>query len=470
VTVDPTGRFVYVANFDSNNVSTFAINPTSGVLSSLGATAAGTQPQGALVDPSGHFLYVANTGSDDVSSYAIHPDTGVLTALATVSGRSGAALALANGAAPVTYTPTFAYVANTNGGNTTGSVSAFGINAGTGALSAVSGSPFASGWNTQGLALGLSPFHPDYGPYLYVANYNPTLTGFKLAADGALSQLNGSPYAAPTGHYAYGSVVDPTGRFVYYANYNNGGPGSVSGYSLDALDGHLVPMSGSPFAAGNGTTVLTIDPTGRFVYAVNAFSNTVSAYAIDALYGGLTRLDADAATSGVQDFPTGPAPYRVAVHPLGGFLYVTNDNNSTVSIFTIASTTGALTRLDADANTAGVQDFPVTRASAVAIHPSGRYVYFTQSGGFNRVLVYAINGTTGVMTATGTSQSTGSNPVAITIDAAGSYAYVTNAGSNNVSVYQIDLASGALTAVAGSPFPISGATGPAAVITHGTVQ
>jgi len=74
------------------------------------------------------------------------------------------------------------------------------------------------------------------------------------------------------------------------------------------------------------------------------------------------------------------------------------------------------------------------------------------------------------MTATGTSQSTGSNPVAITIDAAGSYAYVTNAGSNNVSVYQIDLASGALTAVAGSPFPISGATGPAAVITHGTVQ
>lgn len=470
VTVDPTGRFAYVANFDSNNVSAFAINPTSGALSSLGVSAAGTQPQSALVDPSGHFLYIANTGSDDVSSYAIHPDTGALTALGMVSGRSGASLALANGATPVTYTPTFAYVANSNGGNATGSVSAFGINAGTGALSALSGSPIPSGWNTQGLALGLSPYHPDYGPYLYVANYNPTLTGFKMATDGALSLLAGSPYAAATGQSAFASVVDPTGRFVYYANYNNAGPGSVSGYRLDALDGHLVPMPGSPFAAGNGTSAITIDPSGRFIYAVNSYSNTVSAYAIDRIYGGLTRLDADASTAGIQDFPSGPSPYRVAAHPSGKFLYVTNDNNSTVSIFAIASTTGALTRIDADAGTAGVQDFPVTRASAVAIHPSGRYIYFTQIGNINRVLVYTIDGSTGLMTSTGTFQPTGTNPVDISIDAAGSYAYVSNRGSNDVSVYQIDPATGALTAVAGSPFPMAGATGPVAVITHGTAQ
>ncbi|GEM_PF-1046417 len=470
VTVDPSSRFAYVANYTSNNVSAFAIDGTSGALSSLGTSPAGTHPQSAQVDASGRFLYVANTGSNDLSTYSIHPVTGALTALTTVSGRGGTSLALANGASPLTYVPTFAYVANTNGGNTTGSVSAFGINAGTGALSALSGSPFASGWNTQSLALGLSPFHPDYGPYLYVANYNPTLSGFKVAADGRLTQLSGFPYAAPTGQYASASVVDPTGRFVYFANYNNAGPGSVTGYRLDALDGHLVPMPGSPFAAGNGTTALTIDPSGRFVYAVNAYSNSVSAYVIDPLVGGLTRLDADAATSGVQDFATGPSPYRVAAHPSGGFLYVTNDNNSTVTIFAIATTTGALTRLDADASLAGVQDFPVSRASAVAIHPSGRYIYFTQIGGLNRVVAYTIDGATGLMTATGDVQATGANPVAMTIEASGSYAYVTNGAGNSVSVYRIDPATGALTAVVGSPFSITGATSPAAVITHGTVQ
>jgi 6-phosphogluconolactonase (cycloisomerase 2 family) len=196
----------------------------------------------------------------------------------------------------------------------------------------------------------------------------------------------------------------------------------------------------------------------------------VSAYAIDAIYGGLTRLDADASTAGIQDFATGPSPYRVAVHPSGGFLYVTNDNNSTVSLFTIASTTGALTRMDADTATSGVQDYPIARASAVAIHPSGRYIYFTQIGGLNRVLAFTIDGSTGAMTPLGTFQPTGTNPVAITLDAAGSYAYVTNAGSNNVSVFQIDLTTGALTAVTGSPFPITGATSPSAVITCGTIR
>ena len=127
---------------------------------------------------------------------------------------------------------------------------------------------------------------------------------------------------------------------------------------------------------------------------------------------------------------------------------------------------------DVDFNTslAGVQDFPVSRASAVAIHPSGRYIYFTQIGGLNRVVAYTIDGATGLMTATGDVQATGANPVAMTIEASGSYAYVTNGAGNSVSVYRIDPATGALTAVVGSPFSITGATSPAAVITHGTVQ
>jgi DNA-binding beta-propeller fold protein YncE len=51
-------------------------------LTSLGAAvAAGTSPVSVTVDPSGKFAYAANYGSSDVSAYSINTTTGVLTSL-----------------------------------------------------------------------------------------------------------------------------------------------------------------------------------------------------------------------------------------------------------------------------------------------------------------------------------------------------------------------------------------------------
>ncbi len=44
VTVDPSGRFAYVANELSNNVLTYAIDATTGALTSVGAVASGQFP------------------------------------------------------------------------------------------------------------------------------------------------------------------------------------------------------------------------------------------------------------------------------------------------------------------------------------------------------------------------------------------------------------------------------------------
>ncbi len=469
VAVEPSGRYVYVANLSSNNVSAFTINATTGALTSLGAVAAGTSPQSLIVDPTGSFVQVANSGSNDVSTFAINPGSGGLTAVSKVASRLGAAsIALANGSTPLTYTPKAAYVANSNGGNTTGSVSAFSIDASTGSLTALGGSPFASGWNTQGLAWTRSPY-AGYGPFLYVANYSPTLTGFSMAATGSLTAIAGSPFPAPASQSAWASVVDPSGRFAYFANYNNGGVGGVSAFSLDPLDGRLVALPGSPFLAGNGPAAIAMDPTGQFVYVANSFGNSVSAYTISATTGALTRLDADPGTVGLQDFVAGSFPNSVAVDPSGRFVYVANSGDGTVSVYTITTATGALTRVDADAVTAGIQNFNLGRALTVTMHPSGRYAYFIKDGGFNEVLVYGIDATTGAISSRG-SIGAGTNPRAMTIDAAGTFAYVANYGSNSLSVYRVDPATGLLTAVTGSPFAISGATTPVAVVTTGTIQ
>ena len=79
--MDPQGRFVYVANWGSDDVSQYSIE-ADGTLSPLAppTVATGDAPVSVTVDPSGQFAYVASENSSDVSQYRIEAD-GTLTPL-----------------------------------------------------------------------------------------------------------------------------------------------------------------------------------------------------------------------------------------------------------------------------------------------------------------------------------------------------------------------------------------------------
>lgn len=85
----------------------------------------------------GDFVYVSNNGSNTVSAYAINPTTGALT---PVTG-SPFATGSGPGTVAINAAGSLAYV--TNGGSN--DISAFKINASSGALTPVAGSPFAAG-------------------------------------------------------------------------------------------------------------------------------------------------------------------------------------------------------------------------------------------------------------------------------------------------------------------------------------
>jgi 6-phosphogluconolactonase (cycloisomerase 2 family) len=468
VAIDPAGRFAFIACSGSKAISVFAIHPASGGLTPLasGPISTGSRVPGAIrVDPSGSFAYVTYPNVDEIQAFSLAFANGALTpGPLTRGGRGLSGLAFNSGSAPLALKPKALYVASTNGGNTTGALSGFTVDAVSGALAALPGTPVPSGWNTQGVSV------DPLGARAYIANYSSSLTGFALGADGAPSALPGSPFAAPTSHSAWGSAVDPSGRFVYYANYNNGGAGSVSGFTIDPASGSLTAMAGSPFPAGNGPTALTVDPTGRFVYVVNSFGASLSAYAVQPTTGVLFRLDGDTGTAGAQDFATGDSyPSSVAVAPNGRFVYVGHDGSG-IAVFSIETTTGILTRIDADPGTAGVQNVASSRPYAVAIEPSGRFAYVVQSGGFNRVAVYALDPESGGMTGTGNLVATASVPRVVTVEASGRFVFVANYGSNSVSVFRLDPASGSLSPVTGSPFAVSGASSPTGLATTATLQ
>ena len=80
--IDPTGRFVYVANRNSHDVSAYAINPRTGALTAVPGqpfSVGGNTPNSVTVDRTGRFAYTANQGDNTISVFTIDRSTGTLT-------------------------------------------------------------------------------------------------------------------------------------------------------------------------------------------------------------------------------------------------------------------------------------------------------------------------------------------------------------------------------------------------------
>ncbi len=347
---------------------------------------------------------------------------------------------------PITPAPPASFVYVTEPGANAVAVYAAGSN---GSLTPVAGSPFAAG--IQPLAVVV---HPS-GRLLFSANSGgPSLAGTVSAftidsATGALTAVAGSPFA--TGDPAMAIAVDPTGKFLY-ASTRNASPCCSSGiaaFTIDPSSGVLTAMPHSPFAAGAFLQQLVVEPTGRFLYVADNGYLKVSALSI-------YPTGALGAVAG-SPFDAGTDPLGVAVDPTGKFLYVTNAvsaSDGEMLAYTIDSTSGALTPVFGFSP--GVGPNPLQ----AAVDPSGRFLYVTINGGLGggpQVVSLAINATTGALTPAGTPVAA-QNPTGIAVDPSAQFVYITNPNLNTVEVYAINPTTGALTEVSGSPFPV--ASGP----------
>ncbi len=95
------------------------------------------------------------------------------------------------------------------------------------------------------------------------------------ATSGALTATSGSPFHA--GNLPVAVAVDPTGSYVYVANQTDA---TVSAITIDRMSGALTAISGSPFLSGPAPTSVAIDTSGSFVYVTSGNAGTVWAYSI----------------------------------------------------------------------------------------------------------------------------------------------------------------------------------------------
>lgn len=383
------------------------------------------------------FAYVANYNSGDVSGYAIDPATGALT---PVPGSPFSALCPVS----VLVDPTgrFAYVPNLCPGYTySGSISAYTIDANTGSLNPIPGSPFSIPSDTGATSAVIDPT----GKFLYANLYAylfGAVAGFAIdPISGALTPVPGSPFAAAS--YLSPITIDPKGKFAYMEAVA-GSNVSVLGFAIDSTSGSLAPVPGTP-PSGGDLFHITIDPTGKFAYVPDP-SAGVLAFAIDGTTGTLTPI------------PGSPFPallaISVTIDPASKFAYVVDNScgfpaDGTVTGFTIDSS-GALTQIGSPFPAGGCPQ-------SMTMHPTGRFTYVVTPGS---VLGYSIDGTTGALSAgPGSPFQGGSGPFPLTIDSTGRFAYITNGvpgvfgGAPGVWALAIDPITGTLTPVVGSPFP-----------------
>ena len=321
--------------------------------------------------------------------------------------------------------------------------------------------------------------------FAYVAGNNFVSAYAIDSSTGALSEIKGSPF--PTGRWARGVAADPLGHFLYIPNWYSA---DVSAYLIDSDTGALSTIPGSPFAAGDHPAAVAVDPLGRFVYIANQYSDTISVYSINPTTGGLTPISGSpfqtyswpvgmaAGPSGKflyvanfggqvsvyaisgngilseiagSPFYAGSGTFQVAIPPSGKFAYAAAQFSDGVFAYSIDSSSGALTEIPGSPFPAGSDPY------FVAVDPSGRFVYtanfyFALYSG--NVSGYTIDGATGALTAVpGSPFPAGNNPGGIVVDSSGRFVYTANDGSSTSSGYVIDQTTGALTPIPGSPFP-----------------
>ena len=175
IAIDRQGKFAFVVA-DDNMLYAFSINQTSGTLTLLTTYPTGVGPLAVTVDPSNKFVYTADFGDNTISVFTLNSTTGALTAgtTKTITGATALGNVLVDPSSKYLYVMDIGDVSANP--QVAGSIT--GYNLGTdGSVGAATGSPVATGMDPFGMAL------DPTGTLIAVDNnFSGTISLFKVTA------------------------------------------------------------------------------------------------------------------------------------------------------------------------------------------------------------------------------------------------------------------------------------------------
>ncbi len=296
--VHPSGKYLYAVNEvghfgaqKSGAASAFSVEPKTGKLTLLNqAPTQGGGPCHISLDETGKFVLVANYNGGSIAVFPIGEDGSLASASAFIQ-HSGSSVNKERQEGPhahwIETSPDnrFALAADLG----LDEILVYRFNGAKGTLTS-SNPPFAK------LDPGAGPrhltFHPN-GKFAYVlSEMGSSVTAFAYkASNGSLSPLQTvstlstlrKDYSGPK--EAAEIVVHPNGKFLYASN--RAGIDTISAFSIDPIKGTLHLKDEYP-TMGKTPRNFAIDPTGKFLLAANQESNNIVIFRIDSTTGALS--------------------------------------------------------------------------------------------------------------------------------------------------------------------------------------
>jgi len=337
----------------------FSVNASTGALTEVPGSpfTAGLDPANLVVDPSGRFVYVINRGSNDITAFSVNGSTGALTQI------PGSPFPLENEPGLIAIDPTgrflYVYSFTINQETTTSNIDIYTIDSATGVLTAAAGSPISEPAAIQSIT-----FDP-IGNYAYLGEEpidgaaDEILICTVDVNSGLLTQVG---TVQPASLLVGQSIIAPGSQFLYSAGVFSLPTNYADGFTIDPNTGLLNEVTGSPYEIGENSFQLASDPSGKFLYVVNAgspyqitgsasdYAGTISAFTIDSKTGALTGVVGSPFAAGINAIsvivdPTGRFTYAASTRYVPG----TYDSSATILGYSVNSSSGVLTPFPATA-------------------------------------------------------------------------------------------------------------------------
>ncbi len=241
--------------------------------------------------------------------------------------------------------------------------------------------------------------------------------------------------------------LDPAAKHALVANYGSGSfevlpigsdgkLGSPSAFIQDKDD------SGAEKPRQPHAHWIGIDPSGKYALACDLGLDSVFVFHFDADKGTLTPADPPAAT-----VAPGSGPRHLAFSNDGKFAYVLTELKSTVVVFKWDAGHGTLHEVQTLSSLSPDSDGKQTASAEIRIHPSGKFLYATNRGD-GTIAVFDIDPASGKLTAKAFVPSIVKGPRGMNLDPSGNWLLVAGQYSDNLVSFKIDPGTGLLTKAA----------------------
>jgi len=358
--------------------------------------AAATMPSLAMAAAGGRMVAYAGGHSGNINRYNVNPDTGALTLIGQTECDTTAVWMATGPDGNVLYVCNV--IPGPDAPHPEGKITAYRINPENGDLTLINSMP-SGGSNPAHLSV-----HPS-GKWVFVANY-----GAKGNAAGTVLAVNDDG--------SLGAVVDTVTIQTDPPNLGvtpaaDAPPGSF------AISGHNMPH----------THHFEADAAGNFAYLTDLATDRIYIFSFDVANGKVTPTPQGAIVES-----DGAGPRTLAFHENGKWVYVSNEEASTVSLMMYDSATGGLTHKQT------LQTLPEgfegsNFVSYIQISPNGEYVWVLNRL-HDSIAIFKI-GSDGTLTLVNDVWTRASYPFHLGVDPTGQFIYISHLRSDNITTLKV---------------------------------